>query len=247
MKKTDLSIVIPAYCEEQRIGRTLDELAMYLKTDSILKKQSVEVLIVAADAPDKTHVIVQSKLALFKRGILLKPGPRVGKGRDVQYGMLRATGAHVLFMDADLATPLHHIAEFYHISVKEPENIVIGVRNLSTYRRNRLRNIFSTIGNSFYQMAGGLHIKDTQCGFKMFNVAASKLCFGRLSILGWGFDLEILAIAQANQLKIKTIELSDWQHKPFTTYHDNALKITARMIRDFIIISLRRLRGTYQR
>src|SRR2546430_8809833 len=91
-KQPDLSIVIPAYREERRIGPTLDELAAFLKQDEFFGRKEVEVLVVAADAPDKTAKIVRAKQDSFKCFLLLKPGPHVGKGRDVQYGMLRASG-----------------------------------------------------------------------------------------------------------------------------------------------------------
>ena len=119
MKRLDLTIVIPAYCEEHRIGQSLEKLAHFLTTDTFLKQKLIEVLIVAADAPDNTHDIIRTKQKLFKNCTLHKPGPHVGKGRDVQYGMLRATGSYVIFMDADLATPLTHIVEFYRAYAKK--------------------------------------------------------------------------------------------------------------------------------
>ena len=105
----ELTIVIPAYKEEKRIGRTLDELAIFLRNDQLLKTIAVEVLVVSADSADKTHEIVISKNNKFDMLTLLKPGPKVGKGRDVQLGMLRAKGKVVIFMDADLATPLSYL------------------------------------------------------------------------------------------------------------------------------------------
>src|ERR1019366_2228343 len=105
MSQTDLTIVIPAYREEKRIGATLDELASFLKNDDFFKHKIVELIIVTADTIDKTQKIVTAKQKLFKDCKLLKPGPVIGKGRDVQFGMLRATGKTIIFMDADLATP----------------------------------------------------------------------------------------------------------------------------------------------
>ncbi len=244
MKRPDLTIIIPAYCEERRIGRSLDSLAAFITTDSFMKRLSIEVLVVAADAPDNTHAIVLSKKDMFKKFALLKPGPRIGKGRDVQYGMLRASGTYILFMDADLATPLQHIEAFYKLCTAGAD-VVIGTRDLLHYRPNRLRNIFAYLGNQLYRVVGGLSVADTQCGFKMFAAVASHLCFSRLTIMGWGFDLEILAIAQANGLTIKSIPLADWQHQPFSTYNDNAFQIALRTIRDFAIITVNRIKGRY--
>src|SRR5215470_14614330 len=132
-KQPDLTIVIPAYREEKRIEATLDTLAEFLNQDGFFKQKAVEVLVVAADTPDKTHEIVTAKQGLFRHFKLLKPGPLVGKGRDVQYGMLRASGKIAIFMDADLATPLHHLKTFYE-ACAGGYDVVIGTRNLLVYR-----------------------------------------------------------------------------------------------------------------
>jgi dolichyl-phosphate beta-glucosyltransferase len=244
VRQPDLSIVIPAYREENRIGNTLDELAEFLNQNVFFKKKNVEVIIVAADTSDNTHKIVRLKHSLFKQLTLLKPGPHFGKGRDVQYGMLRATGKYAVFMDADLATPLSHLEEFYATCEQEID-IVIGTRDLFHYREEFMRNLFSVLGNWLYRFANGIQVEDTQCGFKMFSHKAAQICFSKLSIMGWGFDLEILAIAKANNLTIAPIRLNDWEDKPYSTYTDGALRISTRMVRDFVRITVNRLRGAY--
>src|SRR5665213_1650546 len=90
--RPDLTIIIPALNEEKRIGKTLDQLASYLKTEKTLRDKKIEIIVVAADSPDKTQEVVLSKKNKFSNLRLLRPGPRVGKGRDVQYGMMRAKG-----------------------------------------------------------------------------------------------------------------------------------------------------------
>jgi dolichyl-phosphate beta-glucosyltransferase len=243
-KQPDLSIVIPAYGEEKRIGRTLDKLAAFLNNAVFFKMKDVEVLVVAADAPDKTHEIIAAKQRLFMRFIFLKPGPCVGKGRDVQYGMVRASGKIAVFMDADLATPLHHLQTFYTACVGG-NDVVIGTRNLLTYRSNMIRSSFYGLSNFVYRMLSGLPYEDTQCGFKMFNERARKLCFSKLTILGWGFDMELLAIAQANDLNVKAIRINDYHHMPYSTHTDGILKIAVRTVRDFGHIMMNRLSHVY--
>lgn len=244
----DLSIVIPAYCEERRIGKTLDTLATFLKQDPFAKKLNVEVIVIAANAPDRTHEIISVKQRLFISDHIsfscLKPGPRVGKGRDVQYGMLRANGNIVMFMDADLATPLHNVQTFYE-ACNRGSDVVVGTRDLFQYRSNKLRNLFSGFGNRLYQMVSGIHIEDTQCGFKMFSHDAAQLCFSKLSILGWGFDLEVLTIAKANHLTVTPIRIDDWEDKPFSTYTENILRITIRSVKDFVYVTFYTLTNKY--
>jgi dolichyl-phosphate beta-glucosyltransferase len=243
-KQPDLSIVIPAYREEKRIGHTLDELAVFLQRDKFFKLKAVEVVVVAADAPDKTHEIVVAKQTLFQHFVFLKSGPVVGKGRDVQFGMLRAAGKITVFMDADLATPLHHLKQFYE-ACAGGYDVVIGTRNLLTYRSNVVRGIFASVGNLLYRLASGIWIEDTQCGFKMFNKRACTLCFSKLTILGWGFDIEILAIARTNGLKLKSFRIDDYKHMPFSTHTEGMVKITVRTVRDFGQIMINRLSSVY--
>jgi len=245
-KRPELTIIIPAYCEERRIGSTLDALAVFLNTDNFFKQMNVEVLVVAADAPDKTQEIITNKKSLFKNCRLLTPGTRSGKGRDVQYGMLHANGKVAIFMDADLAVPLTHLNEFYNACM-EGSDLVVGTRNMLTYRSNFMRGTFASTGNFIYRLLSGLSVKDTQCGFKMFNEQARRLCFSKLTILGWGFDIEVLAIAQSNDLSIKSIQIDDYKHMPFSTHTEGIMEITIHMVRDLGHITGNRIRGVYDR
>ena len=242
--RPDLSIVIPAYQEEKRIGKSLDELSSFLKNNVFFKDKNVEVLVVAADATDKTHKIVMDKKRQFRQLELLKPGAKVGKGRDVQYGMLRAPGKMVIFMDADLATPLSHLEEFY-VLCEQGNDVVIGTRNLHKYRSNPVRRIVTIIGNVLFKISGGLWIEDSQCSFKLFNERAAKLCFSKLKIMGWGFDMEVLAIAKANGLKIQARRIDDWKDMPYSTFTDGVIITSLHSIVDLTRIVTSRLSGKY--
>ena len=243
-KQPDLSIVIPALAEEKRIGKTLDTLAEFLQRDTVIRKLHVEVIVVAADSTDKTHQIVQQKTKHFKQLILLKPGPKVGKGRDVQYGMLRAKGNAVLFMDADLATPLRYMARFYN-DYRAGADIVVGTRNLRKHHKSILRRTIANAGNLLFRLAGGMWVEDSQCGFKLFNAAAAKLCFERMTIQQWGFDMEILAIAKANHLKVRSHRINDWQDMPHSTFDGSVLKNSLHSLKDLAHIAKRRVSRAY--
>ena len=243
-KRPDLTIIIPAYAEEKRIGKTLDELATFLGTDPVLRKLWVETIVVSADSPDETHRIVRSKQPLFQDFKLLKPGPKVGKGRDVQYGVLRARGQTVLFMDADLATPLSYIPLFYERQ-QLGHDIVIATRNLLKHHPHFGRRLLSNTGNLLFRVAGGLWIEDSQCGFKMFTRDAAQRCFSKLSILGWGFDMEVLAIARAHKLRIACHRVDDWVSVPDGTFTDGFLENAVQSLKELVSIFWKRLRRTY--
>jgi len=241
----DLSIVIPAYKEAERIGFTLDQLADFLTTSHKLKSLSIEVIVVAADAGDGTDKIALDKKDKFKHFMLLRPGPKVGKGRDVKVGMLKATGKYILFMDADLATPLHHIETFYD-EISSGNDIVIASRGVEKHSTNLLRISVTAIGNLLYRLLGGLWIDDSQCGFKIFTKEATQLCFSMLQINGWGFDMEILTIAHENKLTIKTIHINDWTPIPNGTFENAIIKNSLVSLKDLFIIFFRRVSNQYK-
>ena len=237
----DLSIVIPAYCEEKRIGKTLDKLALFLKHDSFFKQKVVEVIVVAAIAPDRTEDIILSKQHLFKLFEIIRPKIRVGKGRDVRLGIMYASGKIIVFMDADLATPLHHLEKFYK-ACADDYDIVIGTRNLLKYRTNFIRRVFAVIGNILFRLVSGIWIEDSQCGFKMFKSTAARKCFSKLTILGWGFDMEVLAMARANRMKIKYFRINDWKDIPGSTFTEGLFRTSLHSIRDLTRIKIELLK-----
>lgn len=244
-KQPDLSIVIPAYKEEKRIGKTLEYLSHFVRKNDFIGSGKVEIIVVAATSSDKTVQIANSKSHRFNNFRVLIPGTKVGKGRDVQYGMLRAKGRIVLFMDADLATPLHHIRDFYQ-DCETGIDIVVGTRNMLKHHPKKLRRGISRIGNVLFRVSGGLWIEDSQCGFKMFTQEASNLCFSKLTIMGWGFDMEVLTVAKVNNLTIKTRRIEDWKDIPDGTFNDNLLKNSVFSLLSLTKILINRVKRTYR-
>ena len=241
----DLTIVIPAYREAKRIGATLTELARFLHDDPVLGSKHIELIVVAADTDDDTHGVVLAHRHLFQDFRLLRPGPKLGKGRDVRYGMLRARGKAVIFMDADLATPLKYLPEFYlrHLA---GHDLVVATRNLRRHHPNFVRRLVSNCGNLIFRFASGIWIEDSQCGFKLFSHHAAQTCFSRLSILGWGFDMEILAIAKAQKFKTSAYRIDDWTSKPGSTFTESFVSNSIKSLRELGSIFWRRLRGAYR-
>jgi dolichyl-phosphate beta-glucosyltransferase len=239
-KNFDLSIVIPAYREEKRISKTLDSL-IHLLREPYFTKLAVEIIVVSADSNDKTHEIVEK----YPEVRLIKAGPKLGKGRDVKLGILASTGKAVMFMDADLATPLKYVKKFYDAFLGGSE-IVIAVRPLQRYRSNILRIIASESGNILYKIMGGIWIEDSQCGFKLFSKNAAKICFSNLKIQGWGFDMEILTIAKANKIPINKIRVEDWKNVGHGSFEDNLIENYLVSLRDLFFILYRRMSGEYK-
>lgn len=238
----EYSIVIGAFREEKRLGKTLEELSTYLKAKNLL--EVTEVVIVVASGGDNTLTIAES----FRGGIphltLINAGTPVGKGRDIKLGMLSATGAMRVFTDADLATPLHHLDTVIEKWSRNKFDVLIGVRNLNTIHKDGFRKFISQIGNLVFFVVGGFYIQDTQCGFKAFSSEAAEKCFTKLTRLSWSFDMELLVIAKLNGFKIDQIEITDWQDMPGGTF-SSSLAHSLQFFRDLLRILINRLSGKY--
>jgi glycosyltransferase involved in cell wall biosynthesis len=207
--KFELSIVIPTYNEEGRIGDTLDKLSKYLNKEKI----NAEVLVVDAGSPDKTVDVVKKHSKTFDRLRIINAGPKPKgkfiKGKQVKKGMLEAKGDNVLFMDADLATPLKYIKQAL-IQLKSGNQVSICIRNLQKSHKG-LRKFISGAGNFLVQTVLLPGISDTQCGFKAFTHEAAQAVFPLQTIDSWGFDMEILAIARKKGYSIGLINVPDWE------------------------------------
>lgn len=205
----DLSIIIPAYMEADRIADTLSELAKFLKTRDY---GVVEVVVVTADSPDGTAGIAAAQAKKFEHFHLVNAGPRVGKGRDVRLGIFEARGRYRVFMDADLATPLVHLDQVKEF-MDRGGSVAIAVRDLFTIHDGLLRKTMSKAANIAAQLLVVPGIKDTQCGFKAFEASAAEAIFERMTMLHWSFDMEVLAIARQLHYPIEFIQTPDW-HDP---------------------------------
>lgn len=241
MKK--LSVVIPAYNEEKRIAETLANI------DSYLEKQSYdyEIIVVVNNSKDRTVEVVNEleKSTIQKATALnLKEG---GKGNAVKRGILeKATGDIIMFMDADNATPINEIEKFLPY-FDQGFDVVIGSRytnpDLVKVHQPFYRIVLSRMSNLLIQFLAVPGIKDTQLGFKAFTNKAAKEIFPIVTVLRWGFDMEVLTIALARGFKIKEIGVS-WTehgggHVPLIAYVESLI--------DLFKIKLRSITGRYKK
>jgi glycosyltransferase involved in cell wall biosynthesis len=202
-----LSVVIPAFAEARYLPATLRALRGFLAERDWLA--STEVVVVTADAADGTPALAREGLAAFPHAQHVEPGAKVGKGRDVRAGMLAARGEIVLFMDADLATPLGYV-EPAVARVRAGHDVVIGRRDLGRMHKTLGRRVTSQLSNYLVRAVLLPGIADTQCGFKAFHGSIVAELFGPLETMGWGFDLEILVRARAAGAAIAELDVPDW-------------------------------------
>ncbi|MCI4668557.1 MAG: glycosyltransferase family 2 protein [Bacteroidia bacterium] len=192
----EISVVIPAYNESLRIGNTLKLVHEYFKG------RSFEILVVNDGSSDNTVQKVESHQIPELRVISYEKNQ--GKGYAVQQGVLNSKGKYILLTDADLSTPIEYFANLYeHI---DQADLVIGSRGMkeSQVSNQILRVWLGKTGNKLIQLVLP-GIKDTQCGFKLFKGDSGREIFSKQQIKGFGFDFEILFIAQRLGLEIKEV------------------------------------------
>lgn len=210
-----LSVVIPAYNEEQRIGATLLAVDKYLSS----QKYPYEILVVSDGSADKTVDVVQKYKQLVHNLEVIDNLENKGKGGVVRQGMLAARGKYRVFMDADNSTSLDHVEKILPLFEQE-YHVIIGTRDVKdaegatqAVKQKLFRIIIGNLGNLLIQLLAVPGIWDTQCGFKGFSAKAVQDIFPRLRINRWGFDIEILAIAKRLGYKIGMIPVH-WENDP---------------------------------
>jgi dolichyl-phosphate beta-glucosyltransferase len=237
----DISVVIPAYNEEKRITPTIDSVIAYLEREY---PQKYEVIIVIDGSQDNTLGVVNNLQKQYSTIRIIANQINQGKGAVVKQGILASKGKYVLFMDADNST---HIEELDAIipMFQKGIPIVIGSRDLAQSKvkvhQSWWKELLGDIGNIWIQtlLVGG--IKDTQCGFKVFEGDVARLLFTHMSMTGWSFDIELLALARANRYEV--------YEAPIVWYNDDNshVKLSGyfKVLLDTIIIRYRLWKGYY--
>lgn len=239
--RPDLSIIVPAYNEEARLGPTLRDYVAYCRSGG----RSVELIVVDDGSLDRTSMVVGTVAAESPEVRLIRLAENRGKGHAVRSGVVNAQGRFVLFADADGATPLSEI-ERLESAMAAGADVAIGSRALAhTGVRVRARLHRRVIGRVFHGLVELLTVpgvKDTQCGFKLFRGPVAHDLFSRMRIQGFSFDVELLMMAQRRGYRIAEIPVN-WTHQPGSKV--NLVTDSARMLRDLFVIRGRYMSGQY--
>jgi dolichyl-phosphate beta-glucosyltransferase len=242
MASPALSVVLPVYDEALVLERTFATLIPFLEELDL----PFEVICVDDGSQDDSLAILH-RLAENEPRLRVEALPRNrGKGAAVRKGMLLAEGERIVFMDADLSTPL---AEFHGFlgALDSDYEVVIGNRRAPGSRITRHQPwIRETLGKGFtiltrLLLAPGVH--DFTCGFKAFRREAARKIFERSTLNGWAFDAELVVIAHSLGLKLAQVPVA-WHDEEGTK-----VKIVAAVLgslRDLLVIRWKRMRGCYR-
>ncbi|MCK5022607.1 MAG: glycosyltransferase family 2 protein [Candidatus Aenigmarchaeota archaeon] len=234
-----ITVVIPAYNEEKRLGNTLEEAIKFLRKNFT----DYEIIVVDDFSYDKTS-FVASKYK--KQGCrVLRNERNRGKGYSVRRGFLEAKKENVLFMDSDLATPIGELTKFMN-HIKDFD-IVIASRNMKESDIRVIQPKFRQFLGKVFPLVIRIFVvrgfKDTQCGFKLFRTKVAKKIASLQTLDGFAFDVEILYVAKKKGFRVKEVPVT-WIDKKGSTV--SAVRDGIKMLKDSFGILKKDLAGKYR-
>ncbi len=236
-----LSLVVPAYNEEARLGDSLQQIADFVAAQDY----PVEVLVVDNNSTDRTHAIADEFAAERPYLRVLFEG-RQGKGAAVRAGMLAARGQYRFICDADLSMPIAEVNAFLPPRL-EGYDIAIGSREAPgavRYDEPFYRHLMGRVFNTIVRLFAVPGFQDTQAGFKMFTAQAAEDLFPLQTMDGWSFDVEILHAAQRRGWRIVEVPIH-WYYRERSRIHP--IKDSLDMFREVLKIRANGRRGLYDR
>lgn len=219
MKNYYLSIIIPAYNEEKKIEKDIREAFNYFKKEKILG----EVIVSTDGVIDNTNKIVRKLKNEFSDLKLLSRKEKIGKGAAIKRGVLEARGRYIMFADVGLCVPF----KFIDVGIGKLESgydLALGSRTDKLAIIKRKQPFYRVLGSRIFSLlvehvlGVPSHIKDTQCGFKIYKANVGKKLFKDLVTKTMMFDLEHILRAKKNNFKIATFPV-EWSNDPDTKFN----------------------------
>lgn len=191
-----LSVVVPAFNESGRLPPYLQSMRTYFSTWMVA---AYEVIVIDDGGSDRLGDLLEAARVDWPQLRWIRHARNEGKGAAVRTGVLAATGAHVLFADADGATPIEEEWRLRE-AVESGADVAIGsrlvpgsgIRRQRTWSRAALGRAFALLTRTLFH----LRVRDTQCGFKMFRRDCARKLFSLSQETGYVFDIEVLALAE---------------------------------------------------
>ncbi len=234
-----LSIIIPAYNEEKRLGGSLDKIIEFVGDQAF----TIEVIVVDNNSRDATPQIA-AEYAAQHPFIRVLHEPRQGKGAAVRTGMLAGQGEYLLFCDADFSMPVEEVVKFLPEQAGDYD-IAIGSREVPGSRRigePEYRHLMGRVYNLIVRLFAIPKIQDTQAGFKAFRREVAHAIFPLQTIDGWGFDVEVLFIARRQGRRLIEIPIT-WYYMPQSRVHP--LRDSINMFLEVLKVRVNGWRGLY--
>ncbi len=233
-----ISVVIPAYNEERRLGPTLERLAAHFAATG----EAHEILVCDDGSADGT-----AALAAAAGATVLAGGRRAGKGDALRRGVLASRGDLVLLTDADLSTPIAELERLRGCLDSGDAALVLGSRGLHdsviTRRQPFYRESMGKTFNLLVRALLGWSYRDTQCGFKLLRGDAARRIFAAVRETGFGCDVEVIHVARRMGYAVREMPVS-WENSPDSRVH--IVRSSLSMLGALLRVVLRDARGAYR-
>jgi glycosyltransferase involved in cell wall biosynthesis len=238
LSRPHLSVVVPAYNEQDRLPPSLERIDAYLRTHKI----EAEIVVVDDGSNDRTAELAEDFLK-ERNGRVISLAENLGKGAAVRRGVLEARGRWVLMTDADLSAPIEQHLKLASTARDNDVDIVIGSRGLrdsqievhQAWPRQTMGKTF----NVLMRAMTGLPFRDTQCGFKLMDRDRVLPLFEKMAVDRFAFDIELLFLAVRYGLSVREVPVV-WR---------NVLESRVNMILDPInmLLDVARIRWRFRR
>jgi glycosyltransferase involved in cell wall biosynthesis len=186
----DISVVMPAFNEQRRIGPSIEAVCAFLRQSG----RTWELIVVDDGSSDLTAALADALIERDSRIKLIRSPRNSGKGHAVRVGVLASHGDEVLISDADLSTPILEVERLW--AQRGGAVAAIGSRARPGSRidvhQNPVRRLLGRLGNRYIRALAVPGVTDTQCGFKLLNGPVARALFSITRLNGWGIDVEIL-------------------------------------------------------
>jgi len=227
-----LSVVVPAFDEEARIGQTLERLDAFARAHDA----PVEIVLVDDGSRDRTAEVAR-RSGLPNLKLVVLPVNR-GKGAALRAGVAASSGEEVLISDADLSAP---IEEYHRLRPHLAEaEVVLGSRALADSRITRRqpwhREAMGKMFNRLVRLLVVSGFRDTQCGFKLLEAGAARDLFADMVIERFAFDVELVWLALRRGYRVREVGVA-WHDSPQSRVHP--LRDASRMFLDLLRIRWR--------
>ncbi len=207
----NISLIIPLYNEENRIKKNLS----FIK--NFLKKKKIEVIFVNDGSNDNSEKIIKKFISKNNKKFIkyISYKKNVGKGYAIKKGVLSSKRKWILICDVDMSVQPNQIDIWYkkkYILKKNEAYFASRKHSLSKIKTSLIRKSLGVIFNLIIFSLFDINIKDTQCGFKLFNKKYAKSVFRKISSYRFSFDVELVLLLKKKKIKIKELPVN-WVHK----------------------------------
>jgi dolichyl-phosphate beta-glucosyltransferase len=241
---SSLSVIVPAYNESSRLGKSLLTIIEYLNENY----EQSELIVVDDGSSDGTSSVAEASFVDTGtvRTQLIRVEPNKGKGNAVRSGLLAASSSIALFTDADLSTPITEMPKLVGLIKSGEYDLTFGSRALDRsligvhqpWRREQGGRVFNLI----VKLATGLPFYDTQCGFKAFRLSVCRPLIETATIDRFGFDVELLYLGFKAGLRLRECAVR-WDH--YEGSKVDVLRDSIRMLKEVRLIREQMRKGLY--